>query len=411
MIKKLTQNGIMSETKKLIEKGSFFQIESTIPEISSVAWSSIITGKNPGEHGIFGYTDIPVGTYRLTFPNFNNLKAIPFWEQNPEDFSIIINVPSTFPVRPMNGVHISGFVSLDLERSVYPKILIPELEKRHYQIDVDASKAHKSYELFLLDLDRTLKARINTYRWLWDQYDWQNFMLVFTGTDRLAHFLWDAYEDKQHRYRAAFLDHFKQIDAIIGEIYSNLNEDDILIILSDHGFESLKTEVNINYILRENGFLKLDPSSRRGFAELDADTKAFALEPSRIYLNLKEKYSKGNVDPKDRSPIIKDLITLFSELYENEIKVIKHICLAEDIYKGEYSLNGPDLVLLSSPGYNLKTSLKSIDLFENRIFTGKHTQNDAFFICDKTLSGKTDLTPNSVTDMIDTVSFIKKKYA
>ncbi|MFX0139812.1 MAG: alkaline phosphatase family protein, partial [Candidatus Hodarchaeota archaeon] len=64
LIDDFSDKGIMPETKKLIEKGIFTQMESSIPEISCVAWSSIITGKNPGEHGIFGYTDIPIGTYR-----------------------------------------------------------------------------------------------------------------------------------------------------------------------------------------------------------------------------------------------------------------------------------------------------------------------------------------------------------
>jgi len=230
LIDSLSNNGMMPEAKKIIKKGTFKQMESSIPEISSVAWSSIITGKNPGEHGIFGYTDIPIGTYRLSFPNFNNLKAVPFWQKDSEEKSIIFNVPSTFPVKPLNGIHISGFVSLDLERSVYPNSLIPKLNTLNYQIDVDSSKAHISIDMFLKDLEKTLKARIAAYRYLWEEWDWDTFMLVFIGTDRLSHFLWDAYEDESHKYHSTFLEHFHQIDEV-----------------SDHGFELLEREVN-NYI-------------------------------------------------------------------------------------------------------------------------------------------------------------------
>ena len=56
LIDNLCKNKVTPEIKTLIEKGVFRQIESSIPEISSVAWSAIITGKNPGKHGIFGYT-------------------------------------------------------------------------------------------------------------------------------------------------------------------------------------------------------------------------------------------------------------------------------------------------------------------------------------------------------------------
>lgn len=82
LIENLSNKEIMLETNKLIQKGILKQMESSMPEISSVAWSSIITGKNPVDHGIFGYTDIPLGTYRLSFPNFNNLKAEPFWQKD-----------------------------------------------------------------------------------------------------------------------------------------------------------------------------------------------------------------------------------------------------------------------------------------------------------------------------------------
>jgi len=130
LIENLTNNGYMPETKKMIENGLFVPMESSIPEISSVAWSSVITGKNPGEHGIFGYTDIPLGTYRLSFPNFNNLKALPFWQKNNQERSIIINVPATFPIRPLNGIHISGFVSITDLLSFYLNLPAPHAGNR-----------------------------------------------------------------------------------------------------------------------------------------------------------------------------------------------------------------------------------------------------------------------------------------
>jgi len=161
--------------------------------------------------------DLCDGSYKMRFPDFGDLKAPPFWDLW-EGRSVIINVPSTYPVRQMNGVHISGFVSTDFEKSVHPKSLVSYLHKLDYRLDVDSQKAHSSMDLFLLDLDKTLDARIRTCHYLWDNHDWQTFMLVFTGTDRLMHFLWDAYEDKDHRHHNSFLKHFRRIDQAIGEI-------------------------------------------------------------------------------------------------------------------------------------------------------------------------------------------------
>jgi len=395
LIENFSNNGIMPETKRIIEKGLFKQMESSIPEISSVAWSSIITGKNPGEHGIFGYTDIPKGTYRLSFPNFNNLKATPFFQKNSYGKSIIINVPSTFPVRPLNGIHISGFVSLDLERSVYPKSLIPRLTEFNYQIDVDSSKAHKSIDMFLNDLDKTLKARIIAYRYLWNKEIWDTFMLVFTGTDRLSHFLWDAYEDENHKYHAAFLEHFSQIDEVIGEITNKITEDDLLVLLSDHGFELLEKEVNINFILRENGFLNLKPDSKRNYADIDFGTKAFAHEPARIYINLEGKFPRGSIKQDEYDSLIEEIISIFNDLELNGKKIIKKTYRKEELYTGPYIDQAPDIVLMPNKGFNLRAGLKANEPYEKSIFTGKHTQHNAFLLINRCF--EKDILPDKLT--------------
>lgn len=409
LIENLSNKGIMPETKKLVEKCVLKHMESSIPEISSVAWSSIITGKNPGEHGIFGYTDIPTGTYRLSFPNFNNLKATPFWQKNSKEKSIIINVPSTFPVKPLNGVHISGFVSLDLERSVYPNSLIPKLNTLNYQIDVDSSKAHISIDMFLKDLEKTLKARIAAYRYLWKEEDWDTFMLVFTGTDRLSHFLWDAYEDENHKYHQAFLEHFHQIDEVIGEIAEKLPEDDLLILLSDHGFELLEKDVNINFILRENGFFNLKPDSKRNLADIDSGTRAFALEPSRIYINLENKYPRGAVKESEYGSLIEELISIFNELELDGRKVIKKIFRKEEIYKGPYTDQAPDIVLIPNKGFNLKASVKPKEPFEKSIFTGKHTQHDAFLLINNYIEKNIIPDKLSVSDVCSIIDSLKNQ--
>ena len=75
LLKELSDKGIMSNFKELRRNGIFSKMESSIPEISSVSWSSIITGKNPGEHNIYGFTDLINGTYSLSFPNFHRCSS------------------------------------------------------------------------------------------------------------------------------------------------------------------------------------------------------------------------------------------------------------------------------------------------------------------------------------------------
>ncbi len=404
LIKDLAESGVMSNTRAIIENGVFRQMESSLPEISSVAWSSIITGANPGQHGIFGFTDVPLGTYRLSFPNFNDLKMPPFWKHEGLGRSIIINVPFTYPADSLDGVLIAGFVALDLRRATYPPSLVPKLNEMGYQVDVDSNKAHRSLDLFLQDLNKTLQARIAAYRYLWDREEWQTFMLVFTGTDRLSHFLWHAYEDKSHKYHSAFLNHLHQIDAVIGEIVGKLREDDSLIMLSDHGFELSEAEVQINFFLEQEGFLKFKNNPPRSLADIDQGTKAFALDPARIYINLEGKYPRGSVKPEDRESVIAELKYSFESLKINGKKVVEQTYRKEEIYEGPYLNQAPDLVLVPSKGLNFKASPKAERLVKKSLFTGKHTQKDAFLLVS---NSSKDAVPSKLS-VSDVVAIINK---
>jgi len=380
MMSDLAENGVMPNMASIIQNGVFRQMDSSIPEISSVAWSSIITGANPGEHGIYGFSDVAPDSYRVCFPNFNALKVPPFWMDGSNGRSVIINVPFTYPAGELDGVLIAGFVALDMEKAVYPGSLVEHLEEIDYQIDVDSRKAHQSMELFLRDLNKTLECRISAYRYLWDTIDWNTFMLVFTGTDRLSHFLWSAYEDESHKFHADFLNHFRRIDEVVGEINDRLNDDDLLVILSDHGFERLDESVNVNVHLKNSGFLKLKKQPAKSLNDITEGTVAFALEPGRIYINTAGKYPRGSVAENDREKVADDLVQGFASLEVNGRKVINHIYRKEELYQGELADRAPDLVLMASAGFDLKARITSDELIEEDIFTGKHNHHDAFLL-------------------------------
>lgn len=399
MIEKMAQTGVMPNMARLISQGIFRQMHSSIPEVSSVAWSSMITGANPAEHKIFGFTDLMDNSYRMTFPNFNDLKAPPFWEQW-EGKSVIMNVPSTYPVHEMNGVHIAGFVAINFEKSIHPKSIVHNLKDMDYRLDVDSQKAHKSIDLFLKDVEETIDARIRAYRYLFDNQAWQTFMLVFTATDRLLHFLWDAYEDKNHKYHTQFLEHFSTIDGAIGEISNKINDNDLLIMLSDHGFERLDYDIYINHFLKEQGLLHFKQGSDADLKNICVGTKAFALDPARIYLNFKEKYPCGTVERPEADDVLGQLENLFRSLEVDGRKVIKDIYRKNDIYSGPYLEDAPDMVLIAEKGFNLKASLRVDKLADKAIFTGKHTHHDAFL----SINGISD---ESIVPEVPTVADVK----
>jgi len=379
MLKGLADSGVMPATAKLIDAGVFKKMNSTIPEVSSVAWSSMITGTNPGRHGIFGFMDLQPGSYKMKFPNFTDLKAPPFWEQWQEK-SVIVNVPSTYPVRPMNGVHISGFVSLDFDKSVYPASLVPQLKSMDYRLDANSELAHSNMDLFLQDVDNTLAGSIKAGRYLWDYTDWQNFMFTFTTTDRLMHFLYSAYEDKDHKYRYIFLEHFRKIDKAIGEMAGKIGDRDLLVMLSDHGFERLDYDVQLNYLLAQHGFLKFENGPETALQNIAYGTKAFALEPARIYLNYKGKYPAGSVEPDQAAKILSELKDLLTSLKVDGKNVIRDVYTKQQLYTGPCVDIAPDLICVGAAGFNLRSSFKASKLSNKPVFTGKHTQDTAFLL-------------------------------
>ncbi|MDD5750476.1 MAG: alkaline phosphatase family protein [Candidatus Pacebacteria bacterium] len=378
LVDDLANRGVMPNFQALKKQGVFAKMAAPLPAVSSVSWSSIITGQNPGVHGIYGFTDLAPQSYDLVFPNFNDLKAPAFWHKHPELKQVALNVPSTYPVKPLNGVHISGFVSPDMEQAVFPAKYLPKLAEIKYEIDVDSELAHQDMDSFLKNLFQVTEARVAAFRYFWQEVDWDVFWLVFTGSDRLGHFLFNAYRNEGHKYHGDFLRYFKRVDEVIGEIAGRLNENDSLLVFSDHGMTEAKANVNLNYFLQESGFLRLDKSSGELYNQISPQSRAFALEPGRIYLNRKGRYPNGAVEESQAEKILEELSDAFSRLDFCKQPVIERICPKERIYSGAQVANAPDLVLVEKEGFRLRAGLNKKELFDKDIFTGTHTGDDAF---------------------------------
>jgi len=402
LMKDLSDKGVMPNFRELRKDGMFAKVSASIPDVSSVSWSSIITGKNPGEHGVYGFTDIIEGTYTISYHSSRKLRAQPFWQIKGSDKYVIINVPSTYPASKLNGFMVTGFVSPDLERAVYPSHYISLLEKFGYKTDIDLSIANKSKLLLFKELYETLDARVRLYRYLWKNMDWNVFMFVITGSDRLEHFLWNAYIDEENKWHKKFLEFFKVVDFVIGEISSKMNENDSLIILSDHGMELKKFNVNLNTILEMEGFLYLGDRGRN-FNSIEYGTKAFALDPGRIYVNLYGRYPRGSVKNSEVDDVVTDLINLFSDLKYEDRKVIRKIYRREEIYRGPFLEKAPDLILVPNSGFNLSARLFRERVFEKDELTGMHNLDAFLYVkgeLDKNIFSK-NLTVEDILSIIN----------
>ncbi len=380
----LAKSGVMSTVARLLDIGHLHRIKASLPEISAVSWTNFMTGTNPGSHGIFGFTDFKPGTYDLRIPSFLDLKAETIWDIMGQRGlkSIVLNQPSTYPARKINGIMVSGFVAVDLSRSVFPQSYFSELEKMGYQIDVDSGKVADNPGLLWQEISKTMASHQKALNFFWEQ-DWDYFEFVITCTDRLHHFLWSAYENKEHPYHQAFLDFYQQIDRIIGKIlntFKKMNEsEENFFLLSDHGFTGIVQEVYLNAWLEKEGYLSFNTSNPKSLNDISSKTVAFALDPNRIYLNLKKKFPRGRVERVDRKELKEEIAEKLLQLEYNGQKVIRQVFKAEEIYHGKYTSRGPDLIAVPEPGFDLKGSVRKKEIFGRSYLEGMHTWDDAFF--------------------------------
>jgi len=405
LLQHLARTGVMSSLGRIIDAGHLHKMKASLPEISSVSWTDFMTGTNPGNHGIFGFTDFKPRSYEIRFPNFTDVKVPPFWDVLAERGvrSIIINQPSTYPARRMNGIMISGFVALDLAKAVWPLDLKEDLEQMGYQIDIDTVKSRGNPAFLWQDLIKTFMGRQKALNMFWED-EWDYFQLVLTGTDRLHHFLWNAGQDPNHPQHLNFLEYYRQIDRLISKIYSTFRktaaDEENIFFLSDHGFTGIVQEVYLNAWLEKEKFLKFSKAQPNGFEDVSARTKAFALDPNRIYIHHVKRFPNGKILATEAKAIKEEITRRLEKLEYEGRKVVRKVFDVKDIYSGPLASLGPDLIVVPEPGFDMKGSIKRKEIFGRTPgLQGMHTWDDAFFLA------KNDFGPDlKISDLAKIIS-------
>src|SRR4030042_3413938 len=250
------EEGKLPHLKRMMERSTFGRLESTTPPVTPPAWTSFMTGVNPGKHGVFDFYAFNPNSFEKDLVNSSHVRSKRFWDLAGErgKRSIILYVPLTYPPQRLEGVMISGIPAPLHGELIYPKEMEEELKKKSekWLFEVDLDKLRDFHEeSFLKEIYQTLEARIGVANYLVSK-EWDIFVLVIMETDWMQHFLWGEKE----RYLLPF---YAKIDGMIGHFIDSLTEEDTILILSDHGFGEVSRTFYINSWLRKEGFL----SSRR----------------------------------------------------------------------------------------------------------------------------------------------------
>ena len=403
LIEPLVAAGQLPVLAGLMARGAWCRLRSTLPAATFPAWTSLVTGVNPGRHGLLDFTQREPGSYQLRFVNGSYRRTPALWTRLSAAGGRVaaITVPATYPPEPVNGIMVSGFDSpLTTEidgRFVHPRSFHAEIRKLVGRLpfaDFQESNIgpgwHAEAQRRLLD---GVEKRTVVVEHILAQERWDAVMVVFGESDTVAHHFWRFADPRSPRWVAsefgrAVTDVYAALDAALGRLIAAAPSDAVVAVVSDHGSGGASdVGVHINRRLAECGLLRFRPSvgldaaaqvratvlrllphrlqgqalrrMPRAAGRLEGhhrfggfdwhETVAFSEELDyhpNVWLNLRGREPDGVVDP-DRYHAVRAAVTAALESWQHPdgTPVVERVWRREELYEGPATEAAPDLLL------------------------------------------------------------------
>ena len=394
VIKPLIAEGRLPNVKRLMDNGVWGELTSTIHPITPQAWTTFLTGTNAGKHGIYDFTRRRKDSYTIEFVNAS-------YRRGESIFNILgmagkrvgaVAIPFTFPPERVNGFMLSGMdAPSEDERSVFPPHIFNDIKRNigKYYIHL-GSPVGRRYDLagYLNDLAKEDKNRTDVSLFLMKKHPCELFMAVYNNIDRAQHQFFT--EERFDGVSGIEIINriYEQADKEIGRLLSEIDDGTTVIIMSDHGAGPIKKFFSLNLWLNKNGFLeysgkdslrmqllgkgrtackRLLPRWAKNFIKVNMpgardnlesmlyfsdinwrQTKAYSMGMyGNIWINLKGREPEGVVERKDYEAIRDEIIVKLTILRDPETgeSVIEKIYRREELYRGEFVDNAPDLII------------------------------------------------------------------
>ncbi len=301
----------------LIERGMHGELASITPPITVPAWACSMTGKTPGQLGIYGFRNRKDTTYDgLSIATSLSVKEPTVWDLlgAAGKKSLLIGVPPGFPPRPLEGWRVSCFLTPpSAETWTHPAELSGEISEilggEEYIFDVPNFR-EQGLDYTLDRVFTMTERRFAVARSLVRSKPWDYFMMVEMGPDRLHHMFWQFFDpahpkyEPGNRFETAFRDYYRFLDRQVGGLLEALPEDAVTIVMSDHGARPMLGGVNFNTWLEREGYLAFsDPvTAPTPIAKAPIDWGRTAAWGDggyygRLFLNVKGREPQGVVEP------------------------------------------------------------------------------------------------------------------
>jgi predicted AlkP superfamily phosphohydrolase/phosphomutase len=301
----------MPNLSRLMARGSYGPLRSTIPPITVPAWASLFSGYDPGELGLYGFRNRELGSYQLRVASSRDLALPMVWDRLRDDQrACVLFVPPSYPPRAVRGELVSCFLTPDASAAhTHPPELAHELAARFgpYRPDVDEYRTDDLPALLdQLYADGEQRFSIAEYLLRTRQPDFT--AMVEIGPDRLHHAFWSHIDPSDPRhvpgnpYAETGRAYYQFLDRQLGRLLDAAGPGVDVLVLSDHGARPLRGAICINEWLIEHGYLVLHayPQTVTPFAQLQVDwsrTRAFAEGGyyARVVLNITGREPQGSV--------------------------------------------------------------------------------------------------------------------
>ena len=261
VLRPLIERGDLPNFARLQGEGVMADFISSIPCVTPPAWMSLVTGLKPAKHGVFDFWEFDASSTTLKSRVVSRRKGgKAIWNILSEYGKrvIVLNVPTTYPPDAVNGIMISGLLTPSASTPfTYPNLFKKELYQvvPNYRIDLapryrnDGSTEKTPPKYLVGDLLNLTEKRIELQEHLLSEHEWDFAFLCYVGPDRIQHRLWDAIMllgQEATRY-------YRLLDDALGRVLKRLTPEDMLFVVSDHGFVGAKQWFYINeYLCRRN---------------------------------------------------------------------------------------------------------------------------------------------------------------
>lgn len=467
----MIEKGMLPNFALMIKHGVSGKLKSTIPPVSGPAWTTFATGQYPGKHGIYDFFRNLPEEYGCTPINSSFIPTKTLWEILSEQGKKVgvMNTLFSYPPQKVNGFVISGRGTPgENSQYSYPDQLKDEILAYEPKYKIEAYRQISQTRRFLRLLATQIQCQERVNQYLIQKYPCEFIMSYFAVPDLIQHIFWKYIDPNHPNYNKRRADKFLPLinecyiilDSILGKRLKMIDEDTVLIVVSDHGAGALHKVVQLNKWLQQSQllFLKEEYNGRNlasmillnklakgllnivsradifglrrliGFKTREkrrlygmkkfidwSKTKAYTgrLAECGVHVNLKGREGQGIVASGEEYEKIRELIiSNLSDIRDpqNGEKIFEKIWKREELYAGPYVSYAPDLILdFGDHPYMANDSLVTNELFEkvpSNGVGGMHRNDGIIIVQGKGIKQGVTLDGARICDLAPTILFL-----